>query len=479
MIQCEDLVFRHATSIKDDLDHINLHIRPGEFILLTGMSGSGKSTLTRCINGVIPHFIQGSYAGKVQVAGESVYSSSLHQIGRTVGSVFQDPRSQFFATTVQDELVFGCENYGFGLVDMQRRLSEVIEHFSLADVMPRGVFNLSGGERQRVALASVAMMSPAVYVLDEPSSNLDVVSIRLLADMLQLLKAEGSTILIAEHRFSYLHGLVDRVIYMREGSIEKQFAPEEWWRLSSSDRKELGLREAQDPQLLMIKKEKRTGGRAFDCELYVKELSFRYRNLPVLQSVTFQAKVGDVIGIMGNNGTGKSTLCQILCGLKREKEGRVYWNGQPLGMKQRRKWMFVVFQDCEFQLFAGSVEDELRLGNEKTPKLAEKVEHALQALSITELRTRHPATLSGGQKQRVSIASALVRDTPILMFDEPTSGMDGHHMRQFAELLQRLSLMGKLVIVVTHDREFIGQACNRVLHLQDGVLEEFELNEGG
>lgn len=213
MIELKNVSFQYenadyASSVKD----ISLKIADGEMILLCGESGCGKSTLTRLINGLIPNFYEGQLSGSVCIDGEAVENQPLYETARKVGSVFQNPRSQFFNVDTKSELAFACENMGMPEAEIERRIDRTVESFGIQKLMHKSIFELSGGEKQKIACASVSVSSPEVIVLDEPSSNLDVFAISDLRRILQMWKAEGKTVIIAEHRLYYLRELADRAV---------------------------------------------------------------------------------------------------------------------------------------------------------------------------------------------------------------------------------------------------------------------------
>ena len=201
------------------LDNISLSIPHGQVVLICGESGCGKTTLTRLINGLIPNFYEGRLSGSVTINADKISDKSLYEIAPMVGSVFQNPRSQFFAVDTTSELAFGCENLGLSKQDIKSRIEQIARDFHIESLIDRSIFALSGGEKQKIACASAAMMEPDIFVLDEPSSNLDIKSIQELSEVIALWKRQGKTVLIAEHRLSYLMDLADRVLYMNDGHI--------------------------------------------------------------------------------------------------------------------------------------------------------------------------------------------------------------------------------------------------------------------
>ena len=190
----------------------------------------------------------------------------------------------------------------------------------------------------------------------------------------------------------------------------------------------------------------------------------------MLSNISLEAAPGDVIAVVGHNGAGKTTFSRALCGLHQETSGSYLWNGDPQKPKERGKRSYLVMQDVNYQLFAESVEAECTFGI-RHPDTA-LAESALKELGLAPFRERHPNTLSGGQKQRLAAAAAMVCGKELLVFDEPTSGLDYDSMVRLAALIQRLSQLGKIVFIVTHDYEFVCRTCRRVLHLDDGGIQE-------
>ena len=228
---------------KKILDNIHLTVNDGEFVLLCGESGCGKTTLTRLVNGLIPHFVKDvEVDGTVTVEGMNIAESPMYKIAESVGSVFQNPKTQFFNTDSSAEIAFGLENIGADWDFMHKRVAKTIADLKIENLADRSVFSLSGGEKQLLAFASVYAMNPQVYVLDEPSANLDHEAMEKLRRILETVKKSGHTVLIAEHRLSYLYGLADRIVYLKAGRIEREFTAAKFAGLSESERTAMGLR---------------------------------------------------------------------------------------------------------------------------------------------------------------------------------------------------------------------------------------------
>lgn len=465
MITFENFSFRYEESTDFTLQNINLAIQTGEFVLLTGRSGCGKTTLIRSLNGLIPHFYPGEIKGNLCLNGKSLLDMTPSQLAGQVGTVFQDPRSQFFMTDTTRELAFGCENMGYKREETIDRVTKSVEDLELFNYLNRSIFALSSGEKQQVAIGSVYALLPKVYIFDEPSANLDYEATKRLAHIMRHLKQQGYTIIVVEHRFYYLRELIDRALLIQEGQIKQTWKRDTFCRLSEKERIGYGLRTSWPEQEANNYQDKKCGCTASNV-LTVNNLSFAYKKgAPVLQDISFEAHAGDVIGILGHNGAGKTTLLSILTGLLKEGSGEVKYNGKTVKMQQRRRLSYLVMQDTDYQLFASSVEEELSLGIKSD--CAEKVEETLSALELTEYKERHPASLSGGQKQRVTIGAAIVKGSPIIYFDEPTSGLDYDSMLRVSRLIEQLSNAGIIVFVVSHDFEFIVRTCSEVLQLDD------------
>ena len=242
MIEFENVSFSYTGQEHGGLRDINLKISDGECVLFCGRSGCGKTTITRLVNGLIPQFYQGELHGRVLVDGQEISNIPMYQIAAKVGSVFQNPRTQFFNVDTDSEIAFGIENEARPPEKLAERVEQTTEDLHIQKLRNRNIFELSGGEKQKIAFASVYAMNPQIYLLDEPSSNLDMTSIQELKEHLRLIKKQGKTVLIAEHRLYYLMELADRIVYLEKGEIKGIYTPEEFWQLSEPDREHMGLR---------------------------------------------------------------------------------------------------------------------------------------------------------------------------------------------------------------------------------------------
>ena len=477
----------HGTG--DGVSEIDLTIKDGEFVVLCGESGCGKTTVTRLINGLAPHFYEGEISGSVMIGDVCVNTENLSDIAALTGSVFQNPKSQFFNLDTTGELVFGCENLGIPRELIQQRLEKTKRDLQLDNLMDRDIFELSGGEKQQIACASCYTADPQVFVLDEPSSNLDKRAIQRLHRMLVKIKAAGKTVVIAEHRLYYLMDVADRFIYMRSGKIERIFTRDEMKALSESDLTALGLR-LTDMQSLAVLARKEDAARETSVKsstppetqpvskpaLEALDVTCGYGSTRVLDIERLALPERSIVALIGDNGSGKSTFAQALAGLI-PSNGSIAVGGAYLTAEERSKRSFMVMQDVNRQLFADSVLEEVMMN---TGASAADAEAVLARLGILELKDRHPASLSGGQKQRTAIASALCAKKDVLIFDEPTSGLDRRGMERFGSLLRDLQTSAALSLVITHDPELIMSCCTHILHIENGrVLAFYPLNKAG
>lgn len=440
------------------LKDISLTIEDGEFVLLTGESGCGKTTILRLMNGLIPYFYDANLEGEIYIDGLNAEQSTIYDLAKMSGTVFQNPRSQFYTCEVKSELVFGCENEGIPEEEINNRLDETVKRFSIEKLLDRGMFELSGGEKQQVACASIDMEKTKIILLDEPSANLDYEAVKRLKELISIWKTEGKTIIASEHRIAYLWEMCDRTIIINDGRIIRNLDKEEMKKITEEEVRDFGIRSFVERNPFKLDIDEATDS---DNILDFKNYKFRYKKSDrIFEADDVKIAKGEITALIGHNGAGKTTFLKCLCGIRKCK-GDLVIDGKPLDWKQRRMKMFMIMQDVSHQLFTDSVLEEVLLGMEEEDR-----DNALTILKKLDLRMveeRHPLSLSGGQMQRVAIASAIAEDNDIILLDEPTSGLDYKHMMDISEILKELQSMGKTIIVATHDGEFIESCCSRKL----------------
>lgn len=461
MIRIEDVTFQYEEQ-QGTLSHIDLEIQKGECILLCGESGCGKTTVTKLINGLIPHFVEGgSLSGRTIVDDMDVSETEMYRLAEHVGSVFQNPKSQFFNIDSDSEIVFGLENAGVEPEIIRKRLDAAISALHIENLLGRNIFSMSGGEKQSLAFASVYAMNPDIFVLDEPTANLDADAIELLRKQIVQIKKEGRTVIIAEHRLYFLMDVVDRAVFLQDGKILRIFTRQELHSLTENERIAMGLRSLALPSLQLPAADLPGTSEG----LSVENVCCAFDRQEVFSHISFSAKTGEVLGIVGHNGAGKTTLTRCLCGLLKEKSGVIRLEGNPLKAKQRNKVSFCVMQDVNHQLFSDSVWNECELALPDCP--ASRIEEVLRAFDLLDFKDRHPMALSGGQKQRLAVATAILSKKRVLVFDEPTSGLDYRRMLEVSDMIRGLGGKDKIVIIISHDFEFLERTCDKILDMSE------------
>ena len=470
MVELKNVSFRYGSEDLQDygensLSGIDLTIHNGEFVLLTGPSGCGKTTILRLINGLIPHFYSGIACGEVLIDGKAVGGQELYDTALKVGTVFQNPRSQFYNVDTTGELAFGCENRGLPEEQIYNRIDDTVTRFSIEKLMDRNIFHLSDGEKQKIACASVDVAGAEIILLDEPSANLDYEATLALRDLILEWRRQDKTIIAAEHRIAYLWDLIDRAVILRNGRIICELRGDEISTLTQNDLIEMGLRSTIRESPSGISLPLYLEG---DEPLMIKNFRLTYSGAkePVVNIPDITLAAGEITAITGANGAGKTSLLSCICGLEKRCKGALIFKERTYSRKSRQKLCFMVMQDTGNQLFTESVLEEVLISLPKnTENEKDRAEVILRALDLEPFLERHPQSLSGGQKQRLAIACALASGRRVLLLDEPTSGLDYAHMMETADLLKQLRCMGTTILVVTHDSELIHACCTRQYNL--------------
>ena len=467
-----DLSFTYEGEDKPVLDQVSGEIERGRCIVLCGSTGCGKSTLLRCMDHLIPDFYEGELKGFCSLQGNDISGLSIGEVGKTAATVFQDPRSQFFTLNSSTEVAFGPENTGMSAEQMRRRVEETFETFHMEKLKDRKVFELSSGERQLVAILSAWAMDTDIFLLDEPTANLDYHAVGRLADLLKILKDKKKTLILSEHRLYYLRDLADEYWFMKDGKIERKFSAEKMKSLSNKELEELGLRTTLLGRI--EREEKRETEPEKEPDVFtVKDLRFSYRkNGPdILNGMSVQARTGDVVGLIGANGCGKTTFGKLAAGLLKAGGGRLTFNEESLSSRELSSRCIFIMQEAEFQFFTNSVIHEIQYGMEKDRIDEKEIERLLRMTGMWEIRERHPFSLSGGQMQKLVLLLAYFSKKPMVVLDEPTAGLDHQSLRICAQIIDEMRKK-KIVFVITHDLELIAKSCTRCLAVRDGRVEE-------
>jgi energy-coupling factor transport system ATP-binding protein len=456
------------------LANINLMVPQGECVCVTGSSGCGKTTLTRLVNGLIPSFYEGTKQGRVLIKGIELEQWETDELCRAVGSVFQNPRSQFFNLDTTSELAYGCENLGVSREKILRSVAQTAEMLNLQNLLDRDIHDLSGGERQLLALGTACAMGADIFVLDEPTANLDAAATQAVKRTLQGLKAQGKTILLVEHRLHWLDGLADRVVCMDAGSIIHDWTACEFSAQPTDELARMGLRawSLRGLRLGWHEESVQESGPNDALPLNVQADSLRAGHRPgkeVIKGLSFSVTGGHAVALVGRNGQGKSTLAHIMAGLMHETYGGISINARPLKVRDRVGNIYLVLQESGYQLFASSVRKEFTIGmwSSDDTDMAD-IDDLIMRFGLADKNDRHPASLSGGEKQRLALAVGIHAGAKLLVLDEPTSGLDLANMRRCAFEIRRLADSGRCVFVITHDAELVALACDQVIEVVDG-----------
>lgn len=468
VIRVENVTWTYPHAHAPSLRGLDLSVQTGEVVVLCGASGSGKSTALRLLNGLVPQFHDdGVLTGTVTIAGLATTAAELDALGVVTGTVLQHPRRQFFTNSVRDEVSFAMENLGFERAHTSERVDATLT--ALAPFVPLGqsLQQMSGGEQQQVAIASAATHQPRVLLLDEPSSNLSADAVDQLAATLGALKAAGMTIVVAEHRLRYLQDVLDRVVVMRDGAIDVVWTASEFRGIAEETLAAEGLRGVVRAAVLPTVAA--TGAsvcapaaRVPDATLVLEDIrcTFDGRTVLSIDRVAFSA--GQVTALRGSNGAGKSTLARIVIGLQRST-GTVRWEGTALSRRARQRASAVVMQDVQRQLFTDSVAAEIALAD--TDAALSDLSDILADLDLDHLAERHPLSLSGGQQQRLVVAAVRVAGRRVVVFDEPSSGVDRRHLQSIATQIRRVAADGAVVLLISHDEDLLSFAADAELVL--------------
>jgi energy-coupling factor transporter ATP-binding protein EcfA2 len=492
--------FEHVTITYDGvgaptLTDVDLEVPEGELCLVAGRTGSGKSTLLGAINGLVPHFTGGTLAGRVTVAGLDTAKHPPRNLASVVGVVGQDPLAGFVTDTVEDELAYCMEQQAVPADVMRRRVEETLDLLGIADLRSRSLRSLSGGQQQRVAIGSVLTAHPKVLVLDEPTSALDPTAAEeVLAAITRLVHDLGTTVVVAEHRMERVVQYADRMVLVDGGRVVH--GPPALVMATSPVAPpvvELGLLAGWLPLPLSVRDARRVAaplretlasrsaqparavrrGASGSTVLAGRGVSVRYGDVIAVREVSIDLVAGEVVGLMGRNGSGKSSLMWALQGSGRRTTGEVTVSGMPtkgLGARQARALVGLVPQTASDLLYLESVADECRQADEEAGVEVGSCWSLLERIAADIEPTRHPRDLSEGQRLALVLAVQLLAAPPVVLLDEPTRGLDYGAKAALAEILDLLCAQGKAVMVSTHDVEFVATVADRVVVMAEGEI---------
>ncbi len=461
MISIRNLTYTYPFQNQAAVTSINLEVRAGEAVLLTGASGCGKSTITRLVNGLIPHYYQGNLEGEVRIKGEDTTTRSIRDLAQDIGTLFQDPESQFFAINVQDEIAMASEWRGLPAATIKDTLERVSAQFGIDTILDHSTLHLSEGQKQKVALAAISSLGPDILVLDEPSANLDPQSTDALAALLATYKEQGKAILIVDHRLYWLRDVVDRVLVIHEGKVVEQGAfgllddrgLQERYGLRRTDVTD--TRETLPP----LSPER-------DPLVAMRGVHFAYTHAaPIFQDMDLALPAGAIIGLIGPNGIGKTTFAQLITGLLKAESGEFWLRSRPTSPQKLLRSASIVLQNSDHQLHMQTVVQEIMTSAQAVRQITEaEARGLLEQYNLAHLADRHPQSLSGGEKQRLVIACGEAKTPDIFILDEPTSGLDGANMRIIARNARKNAERGACVLLISHDLELLQDICDMRLN---------------
>lgn len=516
IISLKNVSFNYDGSKRKVLKNINLEINEGEFVVITGPTGAGKTTLCETLNGVIPNFINGNLEGEIIVDGLNTKENPVYKMASSVGMVFQDPDTQLFGMTVEEDIAFGPANLGYSYEECMERIEKSINDLNIRELRDRKPLELSGGQKQSVTIAGVYAMLPKIIVFDEPTSMLDPVGKeRVFSIIKDINKKYKITIVVVEHEMNEIVRHADKVVIMDRGEICLQGNVSEVF--TQTDKlKELGLNIPHAIELGMLLKNDRlidevpmvpeemirelsrfcadSGPHTYIEEKTESEIAasgdeaeeiIEIDNLKhsylgdtyELDGIDLKIRKGDFVAIIGQNGAGKTTMARHIIGLLKPSQGAIKVNGSDIAEKsvaELSNSVGYVFQNPDDQIFKESVEEELFFGpvnlNKNLELVRENVNEVLSDVGLEKYRKVWPKYLSKGERQRLAMGAIITMDPDIVIVDEPTTGQDWKETLWIMELLKKINEKGKTVIIITHNMEIVNRYCNRVLTMVKGKL---------
>ncbi len=455
-INCESFSYgNEENNLPTVLENFEMQINYGEITLISGLSGSGKSTLLSLINGIIPRVVSGTFKGEILIDGKSSNGMSMSEISKKVGTVLQNAEEQIIHQIVEDEIAFGCENFGFPPEEISNQIEKSCKIMQLDKNWKTRT--LSGGQKHRLVTASTLAMKAPILIFDEPLANLDAEGANLLLKLLKNLTMEGKAVVLVEHRLDVVLPFVDKIWQVKDKKIS--FVNDKNEYLKS--------------QIDIIKDEKENFVAGDEVALEIQNVKKSFGKREILKGINCKIFKGERILLTGENGSGKSTLLSIIARLQKADSGKIIQNfDKKCKNRANKKWFKtcgVIFQNPNYQLFMPTVKDEILFGSDDE-SYAMKIAEKLELLPLLE---RHPQSLSEGQKRRLTVAAILAQKPKLLLLDEPTVGQDYHTLQKMMSLINEIHREQKnTMITITHDIRCKKALCDRELRLVDGEVVE-------
>lgn len=504
-IKFEQVTFTYPLAEQAALKDVTFEIEESQFIVICGKSGCGKSTLLRQMKkNMMPY---GELKGEILYDGTSIKELEERKSVSEIGYVQQNPDNQIVTDKVWHELAFGLESLGYDNQTIKRRVAEMADYFGIENWFHKETNTLSGGQKQLLNLASVMVMQPKVLILDEPTAQLDpIAASEFLQTVYKINRDLGVTVIMSEHRLEEVFPIADRVLVLDKGKIVAIDIPERigeylsgrktgeahpmFYGLPAVVRIFQNFRMGESPltiregrkKMEQLLKGKEVVGSSFDAVEKSKETVIQLKNVwfhyekgyhDVLKGVSFSVEKGRWSCVLGGNGSGKSTMLKVICGILKQQKGKVFINGAQTGKKCSEK-VVMLPQNPQAVFTEITVEEELFEGvafmDMEDREKIEKVEMMLEKMEITHLRKANPYDLSGGEQQRLALGKILLLEPTILLLDEPTKSLDPFFKRTLAKILKDLQRNGMTIFMVSHDVEFCASYTDYCAMFFDGEI---------
>lgn len=503
-----DLEFSYPNASRPSVNGISLSLEKGSFTCICGPSGCGKTTLLRNLKpSITPH---GMRRGEIKILGKSVesFEGRPGEEAQTIGYVLQNPENQIVTDKVWHELAFGLENLGLPTETIRLRIAEIASFFGIQSWFDKDVSELSGGQKQLLNLAAVMVMQPEILILDEPTSQLDPIAAVDFLDAVKKINNDiGTTVIITEHRLDNVVSMSDRLIVMDSGKILVNDEPyNAVFRLAEINhpmflampnpaqayRSALAFLKGDVPDIQKYRMplNVREGRQWLDCvmngipvryarmekekaydtskiKLSTTDLWFRYEKngRDIIKGLTLKVYDGEILAIIGGNGTGKTTLLSVLAGMRRAYRGKYRINGNRTALLPQNPQSLFVCDTVKEELLEAFEGTSIEKSEQNI-----RIQEIAEFLEINTLMDKHPYDISGGEQQRVALGKVLLLEPDLLLMDEPTKGLDNLLKMKFGELLKRLASNGRTLIFVSHDIEFCSRFANRCIMFFDGGI---------
>ena len=529
MIKIENLTFKYEGAKKNALDKINLEIEDGDFLGIIGESGAGKTTLCSAINALIPHHYKGDFYGSVKIDDKDTFDTTPGELALKVGSVFQDIDSQLLSTFVEDEILFGLENFDIPKNEIEQRVLFALEAVGITDLRYREIASLSGGQKQKVAIAAIIALQPKILVLDEPTGELDPASSRQIFTLLDKLnKEKGITIIVIEQKIMLLCEFAKKLAVMEKGTLShygevrdvlkdavqleekginiprvvtlsRQLINNNLLPANLPEKEQIAINSTEAAELIKkitagktntksekaaeiaaenpVQNQQNLQSENADKEKIIqfKKVQFSYHSDANITDIDVNINKGDFVAIIGSNGAGKSTFSKLCNGLLKPTSGDVIVKGnntKKVKTSQLAKNIGFLFQNPDRQICCNTVKEEIAfsLKNIGLPEdeIKQRVEKTIEEFNFDP--EKDPFTMSRGQRQRLCLACLIALESDILILDEPTTGLDYKECIELMEKIRNLNKNGTTVIMVCHDMEVVLDYATRILIMTNGKV---------